>query len=89
MYYIYNLYSAGSNLYYLGNTDNPVRRLHEHNSSPFNTYTSKHRTCVLKSYFQCGPSESDATKLEQFIKKQKSRKLIEQLCDKNFVPTGF
>jgi putative endonuclease len=89
MYYIYILYSEGSNLYYVGYSDNPVRRLIEHNSTPFNTFTAKHRPWVLKASFECSFAEGDAVKLERFIKKQKSRKLLEQLCDSNFVPSGI
>jgi hypothetical protein len=34
--------------------------------------------------FYCGETKSDA-----IIKKQRSRNLIEQLCIKNFTPSGF
>jgi putative endonuclease len=89
MYYIYILYSENSNLYYVGYSDNPSRRLEEHNSTPYNTFTSKHRPWVLKASFECSNREVDAVRLERFIKKQKSRKLLEQLCDNSFNPSGF
>lgn len=89
MYYIYILYSEIANLYYVGYSDNPARRLIEHNSTPFVTFTSKHRPWVLKAQFYCGETKSDAIRIERYIKKQRSRKLIEQLCDKNFTPSGF
>ena len=89
MYYIYILYSEKAKLYYVGYSSDPVRRLIEHNSTPFNTFTAKHRPWLLKASFECSTSESDAIKVERFIKKQKSRRLIEQLCDKNFTPTGL
>ncbi|MGQ0739751.1 MAG: GIY-YIG nuclease family protein [Bacteroidota bacterium] len=88
MYYIYILYSPVSDKYYVGYSDNPQRRLTEHNTKPFNTYTSKHRPWVLKAFFECGTQEAIAVRLERFIKKQKSRKLIEELCNSNFTPSG-
>ena len=44
-----------------------------------NTFTSKHRPWILKAVFECGPDKSIAMKTEQFIKKQKSRVLIEKI----------
>jgi putative endonuclease len=67
----------------------PQRRLIEHNTKPFNTYTGKYRPWVLKACFECGKSEQQAMELERFIKKQKSRKLLEQLCDSSSIPSGI
>ncbi len=39
--------------------------------------------------FQYGEQCGKAIAIERFIKKQKSRKLIEQLCDMDFVPNGI
>ena len=89
MYHIYILYSYSSNKYYVGYSIDPQRRLIEHNTKPFNTYTSKYRPWVLKACFECGESEQQAMELERFIKKQKSRKLLEQLCDNSFTPSSF
>jgi len=90
MYYIYILYSDSSNKYYVGYSIDPQRRLIEHNSKSFNTYTSKHRPWKLKAYFECGETEQQAMALERFIKKkQKSRRLLEDLCDGSFIPSGF
>src|SRR5258706_14846929 len=87
-FYIYILFSPAFDKYYIGYSIDPSRRLIEHNTKPFNTYTSKFRPWELKAYFYCGINESEARALEKFIKKQKSRKLLEQLCDHDFVPTG-
>jgi putative endonuclease len=89
MFYIYIIYSPSSNIYYLGYSKDPARRLIEHNSKPFDTFTSKHRPWLLKAYFECSAVEADAIQIERFIKKQKSRKLLEQLCNPVFVPTGI
>jgi len=42
----------------------------------------------MLALFECGMSESQATIIERFIKKQKSRKLIELLCNPSFIPVG-
>jgi|SRR5579863_1466177 len=88
MYFIYIIYSYSSNLYYVGYTNNPERRLTEHNTNPRNTFTSKHRPWVMKALFESGISESGAVIIERFIKKQNSRKLIELLCNPGFIPVG-
>jgi putative endonuclease len=87
-FYIYILYSLSSKAFYIGYSNDPIRRLEEHNTRPFNTYTSKFRPWTLAAVFKCGPSKKEAAKLERFIKAQKSRKLIEQLIDPSFIPQG-
>jgi putative endonuclease len=79
MYYIYILYSESSDKYYVGYTDDPARRVIEHNTKPFNTYTSKHRPWKLVASFPAGESRSEAVKIERYIKKQKSRTFILKL----------
>ncbi len=88
MYFIYIIYSDSANLYYVGYTNDPKRRLIEHNTNPHNTFTSKHRPWLMKALFECGMSESRTLIIERFIKKQRSRKLIELLCDPHFIPVG-
>jgi len=89
MYFIYILYSNDSKKYYCGYSNDPWRRIIEHNSKPHNTYTSKHRPWVLKAVFECSAHEAQAIKLERFLKRQKSRLLFEKLIDPNFIPTGY
>ncbi len=79
MFYIYILYSASSDKYYVGYTNDYIRRIVEHNSSDRNTFTSKHRPWVLKAVFECSDSEAAAISIERYIKSQKSRKLIEKI----------
>ena len=88
MYYIYILYSSVSDKFYVGYSTDPQRRLIEHNTKPFNTYTSKHRPWMLKASFECSKDEKETMRIERFIKKQKSRKLLEMLCDNTFIPDG-
>ncbi|RYE30299.1 MAG: GIY-YIG nuclease family protein, partial [Sphingobacteriales bacterium] len=42
MFYIYILYSPSADKFYVGYSTDPIRRLVEHNSTPHDTYTSKH-----------------------------------------------
>jgi putative endonuclease len=88
MYYLYILYSETSDVYYTGSTEDPWKRIVEHNTDISNTYTSKHRPWVFKALFEAGNTRSGATKIERFLKEQKSRKLIELLIDPGFVPTS-
>ncbi len=87
MYYVYILYSGFSDKYYVGHTDDVVRRLKEHNELSESSYTSKHRPWILKAYFQISEDRGLAMRVERFIKKQKSRKFIEKVLDNNDI--GF
>ena len=85
MFYIYILYSILHDKYYVGYTSNYIQRLHEHNHQEFfNTFTSKFRPWKIAAVFECSSEENEAIKIERFIKKQKSRKLIEQLVNPFF-----
>ncbi|WP_113638675.1 GIY-YIG nuclease family protein [Nubsella zeaxanthinifaciens] len=78
-FYIYILWSEVSDIYYVGYTSDYEKRLLEHNTSIYHTFTSKHRPWLLKAVFSCGDNKSEALRIERFIKRQKSRKLIEKL----------
>jgi putative endonuclease len=88
MFYIYIIYSFSSDLFYLGYSRDAIKRFKEHNSSPFDSFTARHRPWVLKAVFAVGDNESGAVKLERFLKKQKSRKLIEALSNPENIPSG-
>ncbi len=64
------------------------RRLLEHNESAHNNFTEKHRPWKLCAVFECSELRAEAMSMEQFIKKQKSRKLLEMLCEPDFVPAA-
>ncbi|WP_203256483.1 GIY-YIG nuclease family protein [Hyunsoonleella ulvae] len=89
MYYIYVLYSETYDRFYIGSSNNPWKRLETHNSIKFTTYTSKYRPWTLRAVFEAGFTRGEAEKFEKFIKKQKSRKLLEKLTDKNFILEGY
>ena len=88
MYYLYILYSKSSDRYYIGYSNDYKRRLEEHNYSPHVTFTSKHRPWKLAAAFHCGEDRRVAMAMERFVKAQKSRNLIEQICDPSFIPNG-
>ncbi len=79
MFYIYFLYSETSDKYYVGHSNDPERRVVEHNTKDFNTFTKKWAPWILAFYFPVSDNRGDAMKIERFIKKQKSRKLIETI----------
>jgi putative endonuclease len=87
-FYIYILYSENANKFYIGYSHNPWKRLNEHNTVEHLTYTSKFRPWQLKAVFIAGENESEAIKMERFIKKQKSRVLLENLINQQFQPSS-
>ena len=88
MYYVYILFSAQHDKYYIGHSIDPWMRIVHHNSDDKVTFTSKYRPWELKAIFCVGETRSVALKVERWIKKQKSRRLIERLMDPLFVPDG-
>jgi putative endonuclease len=79
MFYIYILHSEECGQYYTGHTDDPQRRLQEHNTAPGTSFTSKHRPWNLVASFAVGETRGEAVKIERYIKKQKSRKFLLEL----------
>jgi len=76
MFYIYFLYSKSADKFYIGHSEDPGKRVVKHNSDTGNTFTKKFRPWILIYDFPVSNSRADALKIERFIKKQKSRKLI-------------
>jgi len=89
MFYIYNLFSETSNLFYTGYTADVARRLVEHNETSVNTFTSKHRPWNLVGLFEVKGNESDAIKFEKFIKRQKSKIFIEKILKEDTILEGI
>jgi putative endonuclease len=81
MFYLYIIYSSSSDIFYVGHSDDPFRRLVEHNTSYQNTFTSKHRPWQLMAIYQCSENRCQALTVEKFIKKQKNRNLIRKLIE--------
>lgn len=81
--FLYILFSEKSKIYYVGITHNLSKRIHEHNFTSVNSFTSKHRPWELKAAFKCKNLEQAAW-CEKYIKQQKSSKFIEEhLLDEN------
>jgi len=71
MYFIYILYSAKADKFYIGYSIDPFHRVQQHNSIHSNTFTSKFRPWKLAAVFECSNIEAEAMKIERFIKNQK------------------
>ena len=63
--------------------------MEQHLNNKTDKYTGKANDWKLKAVFEAAKIKADALKIERFIKKQKSRNLILQLCEKEFIPTGY
>ena len=83
IYSIYILHSESANKYYVGYSHDVQARLQDHNAGdrPQQSakYTFKHRPWTLACSFEVGNSRGEAMKVEKYIKRQKSRKFIEQI----------
>ena len=76
-YYLYILYSASSDRYYVGYSADVASRLAQHNSSVRPTYTSKHRPWTLAKQLALGEDRGFAVRIERGVKRMKSRKFLE------------
>lgn len=88
MFYVYIIHSENFNKHYIGSSQNPWRRIEKHNTSTFNTFTSKYRPWEIKAVFEARTSRGQAEEIEKFIKKQKSKTLLIKLIYQNFIPNG-
>ena len=88
-FFIYILFSQSTNKYYVGHSEDAFRRLAEHNFAVHQKSTTSGRPWELKAVFEVQGDRGQAMKVEGFIKKQKSRRLIEQLLNPDFIPTGY
>ena len=78
-YYVYILYSAKLDRYYIGQTQDIKARITKHLVSK-KQFTGKADDWVLK-YSEEFPNRSEAYQREQAIKRKKSRKYIEHLIN--------
>lgn len=89
MYYLYILKNIEFDLFYVGYSSDPWNRLQQHNSNTGEKFTGKYSDWELASVFEVSENKSEAIKIEKFIKKQKSRNLIERLITPEFIPNGI
>jgi putative endonuclease len=89
MYYLYILYSTKANRYYVGITEDYQRRLDQHNNNRIEKYTGKYKDWELKSVYTIGEDLGKAMEIEKYIKRQKSRKLLDILISGKKELTGM
>jgi len=77
MYFVYILQSIKSGRYYIGSTNNPERRLAEHNSGKTKSlkYLRPLKIVFKKEY----EKDSDAKMIERKLKRFKNRNIIENI----------
>ena len=79
MYFIYIIYSKKLDRYYVGTTDDVLKRMGEHNSGFYSeAYTVKGVPWVLRLSFECESGEK-AYGIEKFLKRIKSRIFLEKV----------
>jgi putative endonuclease len=88
MFYLYIIHSSSSEKFYVGHSENPWERILQHNEDSSDKYTGKYQNWELKAFFQVSENKEDALSIEKFIKRQKTKKLVQKLVDSNFVPKG-
>ena len=88
LYYIYFLYSKTADKYYVGHSQDPWKRLEQHLSNTGDKYTGSFDDWDLKAVFEVSRIRGDADKIEKFIKRQKSRNLLERMLDSKYKGTG-
>ncbi len=82
LYYVYILYSAQLNEYYIASTQDVSQRLEKHLQN-HKGFTGKAKDWELK-YTETFNARDEALRRELQIKKWKSRKLIEKLINDRF-----
>ncbi len=87
MSYVYILQSERSGRYYIGSSEDPQRRLEEHNNG--RTASTKNKgpwkICLAQEY----PSTLEARQMELRLKRFKSRKIIEQIIKDGRIKNGL
>ena len=77
-FYVYIIQSQKDGSYYVGSTQDLDERIERHNQGR-STYTKLKRPWKLL-YFEEFPDRSSAIKRENYLKRQKSKELIESLA---------
>lgn len=79
-YYVYILYNAKHDKFYIGQTYNLDKRNFEHNIGISN-YTSRYDGEWKQVYHEIFDSRSGAMKREKFLKKQKNKSFYKIFCN--------
>jgi len=88
MFYIYIIYSETADKYYTGYSEDPWLSIIKHNENDADKYTGKYNNWKLMVVFEVSEDRGEAVKLEKFIKKQKTKKLIDKLINPDFALSG-
>ena len=75
-WYVYVLESESTGRYYYGYTNNPVRRLHEHNTN--HTRSTRNRGPWMLVWLRSFAEKKRAAGLESWFKKTKNRIVIDK-----------
>jgi putative endonuclease len=81
MFYVYIIYSEKFDRYYIGHTNDPYRRLVEHNTTDEIKFTTKFRPWEMVLSYEVSDNRGEAIKMERFIKKQKNRQFLKRLIE--------
>jgi len=81
--YLYILQSGSSGHYYVGSATDPDRRLSQHNSNA--SAATRGKGPWTREALVSFKSLSTAKRAEAFIKRQKSRRIIELIISEEFV----
>lgn len=87
MLYFYIIQSDTAKKTSIGHSENPWEKLVSINEDETSKYTGKQTDWKLVALFEVANKE-DVISIENFIKKQKSPKLMEKLIDPSFIPAG-
>ena len=79
---VYILY-CNDNRYYIGSTINLNKRLKEHNQGK--VVATKNRRPIKLAFAQDYDNKNEAHRIELWIKKQKSKKLINRIIEENII----
>jgi len=79
-HFVYILYSKKLGKYYIGKSAKPTQRLDSHNGAFNRNWTKRGQPWQLKMLIEFENS-STASKVEVFIKRQKSRDFIETIIE--------
>jgi len=81
--FVYFIKSISSNGYYIGSSENPEKRLSEHNNG--HTPSTRNKGPWKLVFTQSYPSLAEAKKIEYRLKKLKRRDYIEQIINDGYI----
>jgi putative endonuclease len=87
MSFVYILQSEKSGRYYIGSSEDPQKRLIEHNSGK--TVSTKNKGPWMLRLSQRYPTLLEARRVEKKLKKFKSRKILEQIIKDGRIKIGL